>query len=83
MKLEAKFRGFQNHQVVLWKKDNQQININYSKYDGSTDSGDNPVLCINDAMEEDNGLYSIEVHTPSGIKNCDETLEVLKGKIYH
>lgn len=80
MKFEAKIRGFSNHQNVLWKKGNQQINIDNSKYDGSTKSGNNPVLCINDVKEEDNGLYTIEVDTPSGIIPSSQTLEVLKGK---
>lgn len=80
MKFEAKIRGFPKHQGVLWKKDNQYININTPKYEGSTESGDNPVLCINDVIDNDIDLYTIEVNTSSGIKQCGQILEVLKGK---
>lgn len=81
VKFEAKIRCFPKPQGVLWKKGNEYININTPKYEGSTESGDNPVLCLNDVKEEDIDLYTIEVNTSSGIKKSSQKLEVLKGKI--
>lgn len=81
MKFEAKIRSFPKPQGVLWKKGNEYININAPKYEGSTQSGDNPVLCLNDVIEEDIDLYTIEVNTSSGITKRGQILEVLKGKI--
>lgn len=81
MKFEAKIRSFPKHQGVLWKKGDEYININTPKYQGSTESGENPVLCLNDVIEKDIDLYTIEVNTSSGIKKCGQILEVLKGKL--
>lgn len=66
---------------MLWTKGNQRININDPKYEGSTETGDDPVLCINNAIEEDNDIYTIEVENPLGINRSSQILEVLKGKI--
>lgn len=80
MKFEARIRGFPKHHSVLWMKGNQHININDPKYEGSTETGDDPVLCINNAIEEDNDIYAIEVENRLGIKRSSQLLEVLKGK---
>lgn len=53
--------SFLKYYSVLWKKDDDLIDIILFKYKGSLDVGDCFFLCINNIKEEDEVVYIIEV----------------------
>lgn len=81
VKLEAKIRGYPKFDDVNWKKNNQDIDIADSKYEGSLTFGDVVVLHINDAKKEDEGVYKIEVYNGKGKGQSSYKLNLIRGKI--
>lgn len=80
VRFKATIKNMSNHQNVIWMKGTQPININDPKYEGSTESGDNPVLCIKNVREEDCDIYTIEVKNQLGSERGRQRLEVIEGK---
>lgn len=81
VKFRATIKNIPELQKVLWMKGNQRININDLKYEGSTETGDNPVLCIKNIILEDSDMYRIKVENQLGTEQCRQRLEVIEGKI--
>lgn len=79
----AAIRSYPKHDSVIWKKGNDPIaiDINLPKYAGSSVVGDRPVLCINDTIEDDGDIYTIEVENQYGIGTSTEELFVIGGKL--
>lgn len=81
VKFKATIKNIQQHQQVIWMKGNHRLNINESKYEESTENGENPVLCIKNIIEDDSDTYTIEVENRLGTERSSQRLEVIKGKI--
>lgn len=81
VRFKATIKNVRNHHTVIWMKGNQRINITDSKYEGSTENGENPVLSIKNITEEDSDTYTIEVENQLGTERCTQRLEVIEGKI--
>lgn len=81
-KLTARNRGFPKKFEIIWKKDNQKLNITDPKYKGSKNDDSCPVLHINNIKKEDEGTYTIEVNNELGKGQSSTKLVVVKGKIY-
>lgn len=79
VKMIAAIRSYPKHYSVIWKKGNDPIaiDINLPKYAGSSVVGDRPVLCINDTIEDDGDIYTIEVKNQYGIGTSTEELFVI------
>lgn len=80
--LTANNRGFPTKFEIIWKKDNQKLNITDPKYKGSKNDNRFPVLHINNINKEDEGTYTIEVNNELGKGQSSIKLVVVKGKIY-
>lgn len=80
VEFKATIRSFPKHHSVLWKKDDDPIDITLPKYKGSSDVGDCPLLCINNIKEEDEAAYTIEVQNECGKGIDTEKLKVIGGK---
>lgn len=80
VRFKATIRNMYNHQNVIWMKGNQRININDPKYEGSRETGNDPVLCIKNVREEDSDIYTIEVENQLGSERGRQRLEVIEGK---
>lgn len=62
-------------------KGNKHIDITQPKYNGSSDVGYRPVLCMNNVRKEDEGVYKIKVRNGIGDDACcAEELIIMKGK---
>lgn len=60
-------RVFFIYDIVFWKKDNQEIDINNLKYEMSVNKNDDfVILCIKNIKNEDEGIYIIEVWSELG-----------------
>lgn len=81
VRFKATIKNIPKQQNVIWMKGNQRINITDSKYEGSTEIGDNPVLCIKNVIIEDSDIYTIEVKNQLGTEQCRQRLEIIEGKI--
>lgn len=67
---------------VIWKKGTNNIDIRQPKYYGSTEDGENPVLCINNVKKGDEDIYGIEVHNELGKGACEiERLVIFEGDV--
>lgn len=63
-------------------KGKKYIDITQPKYEGSTDIGDSPILCINHIDRGDAARYKIKVHNDVGTSTCKiKKLEVNGGNI--
>lgn len=80
VKFKATIRGFPKNYKVNWMKGGQYINITDPKYKGSMINGDISVLCIRNAKNVDNGVYTVRVENICGIGESSERLEVIGGK---
>lgn len=61
-------------------KGNEHLDITQPKYNGSSDLGYHPVLCINNVKEEDEDVYKIKVRNGIGDDVCcAEELIIQKG----
>lgn len=80
VKFKATIRGFPKNYKVDWMKGGQYINITDPKYKGSMINGDISVLCIWNAKNADNGVYTVRVENICGIGESTERLEVIGGK---
>lgn len=60
VEIKATIRSFPQHDRVTWKKNREKIDITLPKYDGSTDIGNSPILCIKNVRKRnDEGIYTI------------------------
>lgn len=78
---KATIKNIPQHRKVIWMKGNHRLNITESKYEGSTENGENPVLCIKNIIEEDSDTYTIKVENRLGTDRSRQKLEVIGGKI--
>lgn len=78
---KATIKNIPQHRKVIWMKGNHRLNITDSKYEGSTENGKNPVLCIKNIIKEDSDTYTIEVENRLGTERSSQKLEVIEGKI--
>lgn len=82
VQLKAAIRSFPKHESVKWMKGKKYIDITQPKYEGSTDIGDSPILCINHIDRGDAARYKIKVHNDVGTSTCKiKKLEVNGGNI--
>lgn len=79
MKIIAKIEGFTKYPIVNWKKDDKNIDLTDTKYEGSKHDGDSAVLCIMDVKENDEGTYTIEVSSDLEKVKRSQKLVVIKG----
>lgn len=77
VQLKAAIRSFPKHDSVKWMKGKQYIDITQPQYEGSTDIGDSPILCINYIDKGDAARYKIKVHNEIGTSTCQ--IKKLKG----
>lgn len=81
VELKAKIEGFSNYPCVNWIKDNQNVDITDTKYEGSKRGGNFAVLCINDVKENDEAIYTIEVSNELEKVKRSQKLVVIRGRI--
>lgn len=81
VKLKAKIEGFFKNPCVNWMKDNQDIDITDTKYEGSKHDGDSAVLCIKDVKENDEAIYTVEVSNELEKVRRSQKLVVIKGRV--
>lgn len=82
VEFKAIMRSFPSHDIVLWKKDNQEIDINNPKYEMSVNKNDDSAtLCIKNIKNEDEGIYTVEVRSELGDSQSSQTLIVIKGRV--
>lgn len=81
VKLKAKIEGFFKNPCVNWMKDNQDIDITDTKYEGSKHDGDSAVLCIKDVKEIDEAIYTVEVSNELEKVRRSQKLVVIKGRV--
>lgn len=81
VKLKAKIEGFFKKPCVNWMKDNQDIDITDTKYEGSKHDGDSAVLCIKDVKENDEAIYTVEVSNELEKVRRSQKLVVIKGRV--
>lgn len=79
LELKAVIESFPVYQKVIWTKDGEQIDIDEPKYEGSRKDANSEVLCINDVEEEDEGMYTIEVHNELGKDQSSQELKIIPG----
>lgn len=61
----------------------KKIDITLPKYDGSTDTGNFPVLCIKNVQKKnDEGTYTIVVHNKLGEGKHNDKLVIIEGMIH-
>lgn len=83
LEFKATIRSVPKYVKVIWKKDNEDIDITDPKYETSEDTNDNSViLCIKAVKMEDEGIYTIEVYNEFGKEQKSQQLEIIGGKIY-
>lgn len=63
---KATIRSFLKRTRIIWRKGMTIIDIKMPKYEGSSDVGSNPVLCINNVNEKDEDVYQIDVNNEWG-----------------
>lgn len=84
VEFKAIMKAFPTHDIMLWKKDNQEIDINNPKYEMSVNKNDDSAtLCIKNIKNEDEGIYTIEVRSELGDSHSSQTLIVIKGRVEH
>lgn len=81
VKLKAKIEGFFKNPCVNWMKDNQDIDITDTKYEGSKHDSDSAVLCIKDVKEIDEAIYTVEVSNELEKVRRSQKLVVIKGRV--
>lgn len=81
VEFRAKIEGYPKYQNVFWLKDDQNIDINDKKYEGSKHDGDSAVLCIKDVKENDEAIYTIEVSNELEKVKRSQKLVVIKGRV--
>lgn len=74
----ATIRGFPKYQSIIWKKDNEDIDINNPKFERNDDS---TVLYIKNVKKEDEGIYTIEAINELGNGQSSQELKVIGGKM--
>lgn len=83
VEIKATIRSFPQHDRVTWKKNREKIDITLPKYDGSTDIGNSPILCIKNVQKRnDEGIYTIIVHNKLGEGNDKSKLVIIEGMIH-
>lgn len=83
VEIKATIRSFPQHDRVTWKKNEKEIDITLPKYDGSTDTGNFPVLCIKNVQKKnDEGTYTIVVHNKLGEGKYNDKLVIIEGMIH-
>lgn len=79
VEIKATIRSFPQHDRVTWKKNREKIDITLPKYDGSTDIGNSPILCIKNVQKRnDEGIYTIIVHNKLGEGNDKSKLVIIE-----
>lgn len=70
-------------QSDLEEKRKKKTDITLPKYDGSTDTGNFPVLCIKNVQKKnDEGTYTIVVHNKLGEGKYNDKLVIIEGMIH-
>lgn len=82
-KSKQQFGVFRNITEWLGRKTGKKIDITLPKYDGSTDIGNSPILCIKNVQKRnDEGIYTIIVHNKLGEGNDNSKLVIIEGMIH-
>lgn len=82
-KSKQQFGVFRNTTEWLGRKTKKKIDITLPKYDGSTDTGNFPVLCIKNVQKKnDEGTYTIVVHNKLGEGKYNDKLVIIEGMIH-
>lgn len=78
VEIKATIQSFPQHDRVTWKKNREKIDITLPKYDGSTDIGNSPILCIKNVQKRnDEGIYTI-----IGEGNDNSKSVIIEGMIH-
>lgn len=80
---KATIRSFINNTSTVWKRGEQIIDIINPKYEGSSNVGNCPVLCINNVSREDEDVYSIYVLNEWGYTELSYERLVVNGSKCH
>ena len=81
VEFKATIRSYPTHCDVKWKKGSNTLNLNDTKYKGSSAEFSNPVLRINMVTKEDNDIYRIEAQNIHGEGTSQSiALEVIAGE---
>lgn len=80
---KATIRSFINNTSTVWKRGEQIIDIINPKYEGSSNVGNCPVLCINNVSREDEDVYSIYVLNEWGYTELSYERVVVNGSKCH
>lgn len=82
LEFKATIRSVPHYHKVIWKKDNEDIDITDPKYETSEDTNDDSVvLCIKTVKKQDEGNYTIEVYNEIGMGQKSQQLEIIGGKM--
>lgn len=81
VKFKANIEGYPKYQSVIWLKDDQTIDITNTKYEGSKCDGKFALLCIKDANENDEAIYTIEVSNELEKVKRSQKLVVIKSRV--
>lgn len=81
VEFKATIRSYPKHCDVIWKRGSTILNLNDTRYKGSSVESRNPILRINMVTKEDNGIYSVEARNihGDGISQF-VALEIIGGK---
>lgn len=66
---------------MIWLKNDQEIDITCTKYEGSKHDDDSAVLCINEVKEKDEAIYTIKVNNELEIVKTSQKLVVIRGRV--
>lgn len=80
---KATIRSFLKHTFTKWKRGDNIIDITKPKYEGSSNVGYCPVLCINNVSKEDEDVYSIHVRNEWGYTPLSYKKLVVTGSKCH
>lgn len=80
---KATIRSFINKTSTMWKRGEKIIDIKKPKYEGSSEVGNCPVLCINNVSEKDEDVYSILVRNEWGNTPLSYERLVVNGSKCH
>lgn len=81
VEFKAKIEGYPKYRRVIWIKNDQNIDLTDTKYEGSKHDGDSAVLCIKDVKENDDAIYTIEVSNELEKVKRSQKLVVVKSRV--
>ena len=80
VEFKASIWNFPKPRDIVWMHDENVLQLDIEKYEGSSCDGNKPVLCIKNVHNNDEGIYKIKVKNNQDEKCSDPVkLEVIKG----